>query len=70
MPAIFQSKNAIFDQCAVELNRNVNFDSNTVETNRSFIQKIVRLKYTSIDIHWKQIKVPPNTSTFFKKKCL
>ena len=58
MPAILQSKNAIFDQCAVEFNRNVNFDSNTVETNRSFSQKIFRLKYTSIEIHWKQIKVP------------
>ena len=46
MPAIFQSKNPIFDQCAVEFNRNANFDSNTVETNRSFSQKIFRLKYT------------------------
>ena len=58
MPAIFQSKNANVDQCAVEFNRNVNFDSNTVETNRSFSQKIFRLKYTSIEIHWKRIKVP------------
>ena len=58
MPAILQSKNAIFDQCAVEFNQNVNFDSNTVETNRSFSQEIFRSKYTSIEIHWKQIKVP------------
>ena len=46
MLAIFQSKNVIFDQYAVEFNRNANFDSNTVETNRSFSQKIFRLKYT------------------------